>query len=455
MALSSAAPDIPQKIAVASRYYGPMYPGEEGMVTKILDIDGQILKTLPEGLGRCIDWSVDNKYFALAEREKVVVYNAQTYEVWKELVGHGDDVTVVKLFPRSDRLASGASDHTVRLWQLATQTCIHVFEGHTGYLRGIAINPQKGLLVSTALDRSMRVWSLAEKTCVSVHSVPDSITRLSFSPDGEMLVSGDFGHMLRSWDIDGQVKTTPAQSLIWVISPDGRLMAANTNPGKGEIEIWSTHDDRLVVNLGVDSHLNSLMASRDGPWFALLAGPTIYRINIVTQETSSLKLGLMGDGLQHPRWEGHILSLTGRGAVSSDGQRIYLQTTEYNGMVPFQQWYILDWVSQKITDVDQNNVPPVFSGLRPLQRYMQEPGWLIDRWRSERVCWLPPAFRGKDVNSCCLAVDGPTAKYFSVNGTQKITVLSVKNTGEGQGQGSDGWRTVYACIERVLGQGKQ
>ncbi|KAJ8509186.1 hypothetical protein ONZ45_g8613 [Pleurotus djamor] len=365
MALSSAAPDIPQKIAVASRYYGPMYPGEEGMVTKILDIDGQILKTLPEGLGRCIDWSVDNKYFALAEREKVVVYTTQTYEVWKELVGPSADVTVVKLFPQSDFLASGASDYTVRLWQLASQTCIHVFEGHTGYLRGIAINPQKGLLVSTALDRSMRVWSLAEKTCVSVHSVPDSITRLSFSPDGEMLVSGDLGHMLRSWDVNEPAQTPLFPAIDWVISPDARLMAARElRNGAGrndQVELWSIRDDRLVAKLSIGKHLRSILASTDGPWFALLTESVIYRINIVTQETSYLTLGLVGEGLKHPRWD-HILSLTGSGGVSTDGRLIYLQIIEYNAMFPPKNWYILDWQSEEIKDVDQEDVPPEYCG---------------------------------------------------------------------------------------------
>ena len=75
--------------------------------------------------------------------------------------------------------SSGSTDTTVRVWDLRTGRCTHVFGGHTGTVRCIAIAkperidckdeqgdvtlercPKRPLIVSGSRDGSLRVWTL-------------------------------------------------------------------------------------------------------------------------------------------------------------------------------------------------------------------------------------------------------------------------------------------------------
>jgi F-box and WD-40 domain protein CDC4 len=95
----------------------------------------------------------------------------------RSLEGHEGGVWA--LAASRDTLVSGSTDRTVRIWDLTTGRCTHVFGGHTSTVRCLAIVkpewidvegeggvitrekwPKRSLIVTGSRDHSLRVWTL-------------------------------------------------------------------------------------------------------------------------------------------------------------------------------------------------------------------------------------------------------------------------------------------------------
>ncbi len=87
------------------------------------------------------------------------------------LTGHLSSVNALAFSPRHDLLASGSSDHGVRLWDLRRPGSEPiVLAGHGSWVWSLAFDPAGGRLFSGGADRTLRRWptrahSLAEELC--------------------------------------------------------------------------------------------------------------------------------------------------------------------------------------------------------------------------------------------------------------------------------------------------
>ncbi len=63
--------------------------------------------------------------------------------------------------PDGKILATGSSDHTVRLWDVATRTAIgRPLTGHTDWVLSVAFSPDGKLLATSSTDGTVRLWHL-------------------------------------------------------------------------------------------------------------------------------------------------------------------------------------------------------------------------------------------------------------------------------------------------------
>jgi len=86
-----------------------------------------------------------------------------------ELKGHTSDVWGVAFSPDGKYLASGSSDGTARLWDLATGETVHIFEGHAGEVGELQFSPDgKTLLVGST--EAAHLWAIPSGQLVQVFS---------------------------------------------------------------------------------------------------------------------------------------------------------------------------------------------------------------------------------------------------------------------------------------------
>lgn len=97
-------------------------------------------------------------------RGVIRVIETSTRNVFQELKGHGSSINDLKVHPSEPRLLMSASrDHSIRLWNIVTQTCVAILgglEGHRDEVLAIDFHLTGSHLVSAGMDHALKIWSL-------------------------------------------------------------------------------------------------------------------------------------------------------------------------------------------------------------------------------------------------------------------------------------------------------
>ena len=118
------------------------------------------------------------------------------------LTGHSNNVTCLTI--HGDRLFSGSTDLTIRVWNLtitsqqSTYPCISTMLGHTNSINCLVVN--NGKLYSGSIDKNIRIWELQNYTCIAIlsgHS--DCVTSLVML-SSDYLCSGSIDKTIKLWN---------------------------------------------------------------------------------------------------------------------------------------------------------------------------------------------------------------------------------------------------------------
>ena len=209
---------------------------------------GQSLAVLP-GLGfrHGAAFSPDGRYLAVGDSsvaggtEIVRLYELLGRRERRSLVGHNNGTQCLAFQPRRPRLASGADDHAIIIWDAESAGQLAHWTAHESFVGGVGYSPDGSLLASgsgeTRRIGDVRLWDADTGVLRNVftgHSA--GVHAVAFDLEGRRLATGDANGGLIIHDVNsGQIlrREKVGPSWIWSIAffDGGRRLATEVSFG--------------------------------------------------------------------------------------------------------------------------------------------------------------------------------------------------------------------------------
>ncbi|MBL8795201.1 MAG: protein kinase [Planctomycetia bacterium] len=144
------------------------------------------------GAAVCTAVSADGKLASGAMDHVVRLWDARTGQETAALRGHASLILCLAFSPDGRLLASGGMDNTVRLWDTTSGQELHCFKDHTKEVAAVAFSPDGTTLASGGADRVVKLWDMKTRQSRAALPYGGPVRQLSFSPDGKWLAGGAF-----------------------------------------------------------------------------------------------------------------------------------------------------------------------------------------------------------------------------------------------------------------------
>jgi WD40 repeat protein len=176
-------------------------------------------------------------------------------------IGHSDWVSCAAFSPDGRIIVSGGQDNRLKLWDASTGYELRTLWAHSASVptdprqfesvHAVAFSPDGRVIVSAS--DTIKLWDTASgRELRTLHGKDETVGPVTFSPNGETIISGGDDGTLALWNIaSGRVVRTFIVNRNWPVgaaafSPDGRTIAAS---GFNQLKLWDAASGRELRTL--------------------------------------------------------------------------------------------------------------------------------------------------------------------------------------------------------------
>lgn len=203
---------------------------------------------------------IDSYYFASASLdERIIIWSNNCAYFFKEMMipcMHGPILSLISIDALT--LASASSDGTIDIWMWNQGTCKYTFRGHTDKVNCLRIF-SNNLIASGSSDHTVRLWSIDEP------DTPEALVLIGHLEsvncievvDSNVLVSGSDDQTIRIWTIDCREHSGTVIIRTHTIPIDSPVLCLTKLIGHcfisasedGSIRVWDLHRTRCLRTL--------------------------------------------------------------------------------------------------------------------------------------------------------------------------------------------------------------
>jgi small GTP-binding protein len=155
------------------------------------------------------------------------------------------------------RVLTGEDSKTVRLWDVETGRCLHVFEGHTSEVNRVVWSANQRRVLSCSADKTIRLWNVETGRCLHVfvgHS--GNVDCLAWSADSRNILTGAWDGTMRLWDMEtGSARVlTDKMKIVTCADMSADQRRALSGSTDNNVRLWDMKSGRCLRVLRGHTH---------------------------------------------------------------------------------------------------------------------------------------------------------------------------------------------------------
>ena len=209
-----------------------------------------------------VNWSAVSKDGALAltgaSDSTVKLWDVRTGRLIRTFRGAGGLVMHAAFMPDGKHIVSaGANGTTIDIWEIETGKLLHSLNDQSGPVFMGVPSPDGALVLTASSDNTVKLWDwAAEKSVRKFTGHRNIVFAAAFSPDGKRLVTGSKDGTIKLWNVATAALVRNLNAAGWVyavaFSPDGKYILSGAERGA---QLWNAQSGALLYTMSGHSRV--------------------------------------------------------------------------------------------------------------------------------------------------------------------------------------------------------